>query len=236
MWNNLLMISLIFAVNYITVKNLDAQEIVIQESIDDDMFSRDRGPNGKHYFTSFLRFTVPISQSDEWAVKSFGVIGLDFGGRYKRRICEFYSTGLDLYLSRHGYALKQVNKIKPYDLLDKWDKERILVTSLGGVWYHRINFNRRGNYLGRYLDLGIYCNLYLQTRRRLKGEHDSIYIKAVDKSRDLLSKSEYGIQAGIGFNTIKLFGQYRVNHNINKIHSEIDLPKLRFGLEIDLTG
>lgn len=215
---------------------LVAQDVIYSEEHSEEVFTRKWGPNKKHHASSFLRLSAPVNQSSYQTVKVFGSLDFAIGARYKRRFCDFYSTGFDLYYSTGGYNLKTPTKpIGNYGTLSKWDKERYSHSAISGAWYHRFNYGRRGNHLGKYFEAGVYGQYHYILRHRFEGSDIDNDISLDSKWANLhMNRTEWGFQAGFGFNKWKLFGQYRWSDYLTMGKYTIDLPPLKVGLEVAL--
>lgn len=216
---------------------LNAQEIVMDETVNDEVFSRTFGPNGQHYFHRYFAWSVPVSRLSEQAVKPFSSAQFDFGMLYKYRLNKFLSAGGDFRAEFVSYRLKNMNTLQPYLLLPEWEKEMVtqINTTLAG--YGRVNFGKRGNHLGKYLDLGMFGGYSLFNSHVFRGE-DIVTETDVNAQRNYvpyMRRWAWGFQAGFGVNILKINARYRMSDYLikGKVNGG-DLPKLMIGLEIGI--
>jgi len=208
---------------------------VFSETHSDQVFLSKWGPNKKHYATGFMRLSAPVSVPSSQAVKIPGSLDFSFGGRYKRRFCNFYSTGLDVYYSSASYNMKNPGELLTVAFMSDIEQERFANHSISGAWYQRFNIGRRGDHLGKYFEAGVYGQYHFSVKHRFKGKDEGFEFKAVSRFANLtINRSVWGLQAGIGFNALKLFAQYRMSDYLKNGYSAVDVPLLRLGLEIDL--
>lgn len=210
---------------------------VLSKTHSDDVFHSKWGPNKKNYATGFIRLSAPVSLSSWQAVKIPGSLDFSFGGRYKRRFCNFFSTGFDIYYSSASYNMKKPGELLTVNFMTDIEKERFANHSISGAWYQRFNIGRRGDHLGKYIEAGVYGQYHFSVKHRFEGKDDNFEITAISRSVNLtVNRPEWGMQAGVGFNTFKIFAQYRMSNYLQKGYSIVDIPLLRLGLEIDLGG
>jgi hypothetical protein len=211
-----------------------SQRVVMDETVNDQIFSRKFGPNGTHYFWIFGRWAFPVSLRNEQSVKAIFSSDIIYGIHYKYRLNNFLSTGGDFALSTSWSRMQDVNRLNPYSLLSEWDKERIKSNSIMVAWYVRINAGRRGNHLGRYLDAGIYGGYNYFVSHIFSGmDAGKTKIVAMRTAPSYISKMpSWGICGGLGINHIRLTGQYRMSDFLipGKVNGG-DLPRLTLGLE-----
>jgi len=217
-----------------TLRGQDVKK-VFEETHSDEVFHSKWGPNKKHYATGFIRLSAPVSLSSSQAVRIPGSFDFSFGGRYKRRFCNFYSTGFDFYYSSASYNMKKPGELLMVNFMTDIEKERFANHSISGAWFQRFNFGRRGDHLGKYIEAGVYGQYHFSVKHRFKGKDEDFEIAAISRSVNLTAnRLEWGLQAGIGFNALKLFAQYRMSDYLKNGYSAVDVPLLRVGLEIDL--
>ena len=210
---------------------------VFSKTHSDEVFHSKWGPNKKHYATGFIRLTEPVSLSSWQAVKIAGSLDFTLGGRYKRRFCNFYSTGFDIFYSTASYNMKNPGELLKVKFMTEIDKERFANHSIAGAWFHRFNYGRRGDHLGKYIEAGVYGQYHFAVRHKFEGKDQNFDITATTSAvNKLVNRSAWGFQAGVGFNKFKVFAQYRMIDYLKPEYSKTDITPLRVGLEIDLGG
>lgn len=226
------------AIAVIGFKPLKAQDpgvvdVKMDEEVNESIFSRKHGPNGKHYAYIFWRLSAAVPIQNDQPLKVPASLNYRWGGMYKFRVCNFYALTAELSASTSEYILKNTNVLQPYHLLAQWEHERIVVGAFTGVISNRFNFGKRGNHLGRYLDLGVYGDLYARRSHIFLGEDDKVAIEARREKPDYMNSQSWGFQVGIGVKKIRIVGQYRMSDLLKpgKVNGG-DLPRLMLGLEL----
>lgn len=209
---------------------LSGQIIMLDEEVSEEVYSRKIGPNGTHYFSGIFAITSRFSMADELDVKPFRSMGVDVGVRYKLRFCNFYSNVFDLKLSSLRYGLKSVGDIEPYSLAT-WNREYLKGGSMMGSWYQRFNFGKRGNHLGKFIDVGVYGQYNYMIKHRFLGEDGSVKVEAERKAFSYINRTEWGLSAGLGWNKIRFVGRYRMSDLVKPGAATLDLPRFLVGIE-----
>ena len=136
---------------------LSAQEIMLNETPDSLYKISKWGQNRKHYLYLYLDYGMAVGKTEGsiFDVKYGLSHEWKFGLRYKRRLCEHYAMGLDLSISEFRYYIAQFgNNVFPDTQMH--EKEYLGLPLVGLEYYNRINFGRRGDKIGNYLDFGVY--------------------------------------------------------------------------------
>jgi len=105
---------------------------------------------------------------------------------------------------------------------------------LGSNVYFRINFTRRGNYLGNFLDFGASVDWTFAMRHFTKEKTDNIITKTRSRGYDYYNPLNYHVFARIGFNRYVLSGSYRLSDVFKNKYNYPELAKITVGLEIGL--
>lgn len=219
----------------ISLQSLWAQEYVVSEDIAIDSLVEKRGPNRKHYRHSYMNFGSCLDAGENGArVKQPRIDHFTFGVRYKLRLAEHLALGYDINYTINDYALKQEDgKILPYATLNK--RERLIFNIFEGALYMRLNFGRRGNQLGKFLDLGGYASATVaHTHFTLNRLADGSNVRTRTNGLKYFQRFNYGLNMRIGFNKTALFGQYRMSDMFYGNWNFPELPRLIAGFEFNL--
>ncbi|HRZ43493.1 MAG TPA: hypothetical protein P5228_12410 [Bacteroidales bacterium] len=216
---------------------LTAQEVVLDETVSEEVFSRRFGPNGQHFVYRYFSWYIPVSRLSEQVVKPFASSEVDFGVLYKYRLNNYLSTGGDFRAEFVSYRMKNMNTLQPYQLLPEWEKERVTQINITLAWFGRVNFGKRGNHLGKYLDAGVFGGYSLFNSHIFLGEDKATDTKVNTQRNYLpyLHRWAWGFHAGFGSNYLKISARYRMSDYLimGKVNGG-DLPKLMIGLEIGI--
>ncbi len=232
-----------------------AQKVLLAQDVTKDTVKQTFGPNQKyfgHFYTGFGLVAGP-SEAKGSAVQNLRSNEFLFGYRYKYKVASFYALGLDLALSFQSFNLKQqAGKTLPNTQL--YDKEKLKFTNAGLGLYNRFNFDKRGNYIGKYLDLGVYGNWVPFKTHVYQDDH--IFgligplsgvkkVKVRETGLKYVADFNYGALARIGTNQFALYGAYRLsdlfdsgyaqfNENGINVFDFAELPRFMIGLQISL--
>lgn len=221
------LLSLIFALNVqAQVELLDEQHVQEQEK-------PKKGPNYRHYFHSFMSFGVNPLPGDEGAITEPGLDEFNFGVRYKFRIAEPLAIGLDLAYNANTFRMKQTgSKNTPDTALFDRQRMEFHAARLGG--YIRVNYGKRGNSLGKYIDLGAYVDYIFAHTLFSKITLGDGSVARINRSKlDYYQPFNYGLQARIGFNKISLYGHYRLSPIFFAPYNFTELTPLSVGVQFN---
>ena len=226
-----------------------SQNVVLEQDVNKDTVQQTNGPNLKHFSQFYVGYglvagetdgsgaDIKYGASDQWMV----------GYRYKRKISNFYALGYELNYNAYTFVLDD-SKDKLFPTSVSYDKEKLVLHNLGLVLYNRFNFGRRGNHLGKYLDLGAYGDWSFDSKYIAKYELDSANafgakkIKMISKDLQYLNKIHYGVLARFGINRFMVFGSYRLSDIFKDEYQQSnenilgypELPRMVFGLQIGI--
>ena len=166
----LIVFGLIFFLSF----NLGAQEILLQQDVNKDTVVSKFGPNKTHHvilYTGIGFFVSPSSKGSQ--INSYSSSDYRIGARYKLKLCSWEAIGFDAYYNTNNFNLKQSNqKTIPNKTLH--DKEKLVTNNVAVDFFNRINFGKRGNILGKYLDLGFYFSYYFASKHVYKDTFTSV--------------------------------------------------------------
>jgi hypothetical protein len=214
---------------------LNAQEYVVTEDNAIDSTIEKRGPNRKHYRHSYMNFGFSLDAGEAGAkVQRPRLDQFVFGVRYKRRIAEHFAIGYDINYTVNDYRLVQEEgKLLPDTLQNK--RERMIFNIFEGGLYMRLNVGKRGNQLGKYIDLGAYGSATVaHTHFTVNKLSDGTTVRARRNGLDYFQRFNYGLNARLGINKLVLFGKYRLSDLFYADKNLPELPRIMAGLEFVL--
>ncbi len=228
-------LSFAFCLTLLTPDSLISQQVVMDETVSDQVFSKRFGPNGTHYVWQYFSWSVPVTGRSEQQVKTFLSGEYNYGIKYKYRLGTHFSTIGEWNLGASSYAFKKLNTLQPYHLLNEWEDENISMVNTTLAWHGRLNFGKRGNHMGKYLDFGVFGGWNFSRSHIYNGIDNGLDVTALRNKPDYIRKMGWGISCGIGFNHMRLISRYRVSDYLvkGKVNGG-DLPKWVIGLEIGL--
>ncbi len=227
--------NLLFAALTLAALCAGAQSVVIAEDVNGTDDKADFGMNRKHYTHSFTAVQFVAGAPDLAGAEI--VYGrsrsLEYGYRYKRKLSETFSFGSELMLRRHGYHIKQTDEKLVPDSIIK-DREKLVFLDAGLGVYKRINFGQRGNYIGRFIDLGAWASLIFHSRHVYFFEEDGVNVRVRKSGITYPSPLNYGLLVRIGFNNIVIKGTYRMSDLFKESAAMPEFPRYGIGLEVGM--
>ena len=227
----------VFLFSYFTVY---AQKPILSEYPEDLYVKNIWGNNRLHNLSVNIGFGsyIIIFEAEELKVYPVRSNSSHVGLRYKLRFCNFYAWGLDLNWNTSNYSIKQnSNNIFPDTLTHH--KENFNFHNIGLGYYNRFNFDvKRGNIIGKYLDIGIWGNWRFSAQHTFVDNFETPQHGAY-KSRTQLSELNYltdfhwGVNARLGINSFVIFANYRMSDLLNSKYNFEPTP-LVIGIEIDI--
>lgn len=229
---------------------LYSQEIILDKDVE-KQYSGKTGPNMRHYghFYTAYGLVMDYDEQSGTAIEWWRSWQYFTGYRYKLKLLSFYAIGLDLSYKRTSY-LFDIDE-NPFDIYNPLttnlarDKHRLINNGIGLEFYHRINFGKRGNTLGKYLDTGIRGQWNFADVESILVINDDPDIPSQRqriKKRGLsyVKPFSYGLTARIGFNKLIIYGNYRLSDYFEEEISENndvnipELPRLSVGIQFVL--
>ncbi|MBN2758273.1 MAG: hypothetical protein JXR51_13960 [Bacteroidales bacterium] len=230
------------------ISNLIVGQTVIlnEKPIEYDLKMPTDGPNFNHFNHLYLsyNFIIPFGNKNEIETNFGQSYIFNLGWRYKYKIAEFFAIGTALNFYNVTYNLAQnENKKVPNDILHK--KEKIKFNNLGTEFFMRFNFGKRGNVIGRFIDLSSYVNYAISVKHLYQDPIDSnnnqymagvINVTLSDLS--YVERLNYGVRARIGFNRWVITSSYRLSNLLKDTYldetGDFEFPRFSLGFEIGL--
>jgi hypothetical protein len=228
-------ITSIFACLSVLSMSVCAQEEILEMNPAVDTVESVKGPNRKHFVHPFMSFGMCVDAGETGAqVKQPRIDQFSFGVRYKRRIAEHFAWGWDLAYNVNDYSLKQ-NLIKTTPDSFLYDRQRMLFYNAQAGLYLRINYGKRGNTLGKYIDLAGYGDAViahtLYTKYHLM---DNSVVRSRRTGLGYFQRLNYGAQVRFGFKKMIIYGQYRLSDMFYKPENFAELPRIIAGIQFSL--
>jgi len=240
MKNIVLIISFLFTVQGFS------QTVLLHEDVSKlDFKMPSGGPNYKHFHQLYLNYLFIIPMNDAMEVETEGGKSGIFtvGWRYKRKLSEWFSLGTGLSYANSQYSIKQTNdKEIPNDILHK--KEKLKYNNINSEFYIRFNFGKRGNIIGKFIDLGAYGGYSVTVKHFYMDEADKNSppyagkIKVNERDLNYVNHLNYGLQFRMGINRWVITANYRLSDLLDDDYKanigDYYFPRLAVGLEVGL--
>jgi len=212
-----------------------SQDVLFNETVNSDSVIETKGPNLKHYKHAYLGFGFAAMQSEN---KSSNIeLGQSsnfiFGYRNKLKISNFYAIGYDVSYNLSWYRLSQTkDKLTP-DAFQS-DKERLTFHNLELSVYNRFNFGKRGNIIGKFIDIGAYADWTFLCSHFFKNEIAGNVYKTKITHLKYYEPFNYGVLARFGINRYVVYANYRLSDLFKSSYNYAELPRLTVGVQIGL--
>ncbi len=226
-----------------------AQDVVIEEDMDELSYNEESGPNSKRFSHFYFGLSTynNLTSEDDFFIKPFISHYFKFGFRDKFKLNNIFALGYDAYFKRNAFYIDQDldNKFFPTAIIH--EKERYILNNIGLSPYLRINFDPgRGNFMGAFLDLGAYADFTILPKHVafLDSEEvtypnlvDSKVTKLINRAPEFTERFYYGVTARLGFNRYVITADYRLSALIDTEDIEnfdSDMPVISLGIQIGL--
>lgn len=214
-----------------------AQEVLVYEDLQGDSLIPEYGMNRKHYrhpFTGF-GFFAGGAGDPSGNIKSAKSWSFEYGVRYKRKFNHHLSAGVDWSFSRLQYspaAWELPSLVGDMPL----NSEKLVLVQTGLGLYQRFNWQkRRGDFIGRFIDVGVYGNWTFASRHAYSFEMSTGEKVKVKKSGlNYVNPFDYGLLARIGFGNFVLKSSYRFSDHFKSASGLEEFPRLYIGFEMGL--
>ena len=234
--------------------SVSAQKVLLEQNVSEDSVKKTFGPNLK-YFGHFYGGFGLIAGPAEAGSKIRYFISHEFllGYRFKYKVGKVYALGLDATVTFQSVFLKQEDG-KTLPTTAMYDSEKLKFTNIGLGFYNRFNWDKRGNYVGNFIDLGVYGN-WMPFKTHVY-EDDQIFlltgplnavkeIKVRETGLNYIADFNYGLLSRIGFNRYVLYGTYRLSDLFNtgywvtgvdgnNLFDFAELPRISIGFQIGI--
>ena len=218
-----------------------AQSILLEQDVNKDTIVKTFGPNLKNFSHFYYGFGALSSPVEGKGLELNYLLSNEFslGLRYKRKVNNVYSFGGDLNCAIQSYNITQNNqKTFPDGIVHK--KQRLVTRNFGLEFYNRLNFGKRGNYIGNFIDVLAFGQWDFfpttVTFDTFKTENGILAgkTKQIQSKLSYINPINYGIGARIGFNKFVFYGSYRLSNMFYNSFHFPEVPRLIVGLQLGL--
>ncbi|HIA11882.1 MAG TPA: hypothetical protein EYN69_07395 [Flavobacteriales bacterium] len=228
-----------------------SQTILLEENVIGDTIIPTFGPNMKNYFHFYVGYGMILGPDEVGSEINYGrSYDVAVGALYKRKVNNNYAIGMDLLIHQTSFNLKQdTAKFLPNDSTHK--NEKLIFYNLSLGLFNRINYGKRGNYMGNYVDVGVRIDWPFSVVHFTKDKYP---VATANNGRTVRTRTSallftealnYSIYARMGFTRYVLTASYRLSDVFVKdaevyqqygrnIDTYPELPALVVGVEISL--
>lgn len=223
--------------------NLPPSPVLLSKTVDTTGEIPRIGPNRLFYYTPLCQFGEMPGPQVYGAQTNWWSCSLSYGMRMKLKLFWWNALVTDISYRYDRFSIRQdIPKHLPLGTMNH-QRERISIHNFSMVFCDRINFHKRGDVLGSWIDLGVYGdwafrNADVFVDRHYDSNSTSGYeYKTKTKIAKLpyLEKMNYGLTVRMGWTYGGIFACWRMNNLINmETPNNRDLPKLTIGIEFYL--
>ena len=204
------------------------------------------GPNMMHYTHLYLSYGMFVSPVEGTGVdidhtKS---LSFDIGWRYKMKFCKYFAIGSDIHFAKSIFDIKQ-NATKQLFNNVLHEEELLKLNKMGLDIFFRFNVGRRGNSVGKFMDIAIYGDYITKSTHLYVDKVDAVTANYYAKERQTVYSSltfvenvEYGLKMRLGIGRWVLNADYRLSDlftdDFKQNELDVELPRLSVGLQIGL--
>lgn len=222
---------------------LPAQRVVVEEIPDTTGIIPSYGKNRSIYVHELIKIGVFAPPYDDGLQLNFWNSSVSAEVRTKAKICSWNALVLDIGYRCDRFSIaKNATQVIPY-FGQSIKRERVSMHNISFALCDRINFGRRGNILGIYLDYGFYGDyLFRASHLQVQEYYDSnssgaqhVLIRSKETRLSYINQLNYGLTARFGWEWGSFYGMYRMTDLIldpDPLTHWPDFPKLVVGVEM----
>ncbi|OQX99544.1 MAG: hypothetical protein B6I20_09815 [Bacteroidetes bacterium 4572_117] len=224
-----------------------SQTVLLHEDISKlDFEMPSNGPNYNHFHQLYLNhgFFIPDNDVQEVETEFWSSHVFTIGWRYKRKLATWFAAGIDISYTNPVFSIKQnTNKQVPNNIAHA--KEKLKFNDLNIEFYTRFNFGKRGNVIGKFIDIGAYAGYSLVVKHFYSDSFDknnppyySGKKEVVNKDLNYINKFNCGLKTRLGINRWVIIASYRLSDLLTDDYKELVgdcfFPRLLVGFELGL--
>lgn len=222
-----------------------AQNTIFERDVASKRNRAQTGENTKMHTGVILSYgrILPVAEADSGKVDLRSSI-LSYGFYGKRRINNTFSFGWIIEYSRMSYSIAQDTLENKFTPGIEHESDRFNWNLIGGGGFFRTNFGKRGNVLGKHLDIGGNVMYGFAVKRVISRKDDPSVAMGSEQQQNVykrlkfINRFQYDAFARIGLGNFGVIGRYRLS-DLWKSHESVNnnesFPELsRFTVGIDL--
>lgn len=219
-----------------------AQRTVLSEVVDTAQEIPTFGPNRSIYLFPLVKIGLFTPPYEKGGVVNYWSGTVSYEIRTKAKICSWNALVLDVGYRCDRFSISQDDTSYLPTYSGKHKRERLSTHNITFALCDRINFGRRGNIQGIYLDFGFYGDYVARAAHFYVEEfYDSNspaagHTKLKVKNTDLpfINRLNYGLTVRYGWEWGSIFAMYRMTDLVNDppLTDYPDMPRISAGMEM----
>lgn len=209
-----------------------AQQVLLQTDVANDTIPNRTGPNRRYFGHLYVGYALAAGPSELGVKRGATSSELQVGGRLKRRLSSVFAFNTDLRYAYLRYGLDP-DAVRPAPFGTGFESQVIGYHQVQGEASLRLNpARRRGNTVGRYLDLLAYGGWAFATNYATEGPGPSGgKLEMVAHQPGYLARWQGGVGARLGSNSLALVGRYRLSEALRG-PGRAEPPRWQLGIEV----
>lgn len=206
-----------FALTLLVPEFLFSQTVLMEQDVNKDTIPLETGPNLKKFYHFYFGSGLIFGNQEKGAHVTFGnSTDLVFGLRFKRKLNGTFAIGYDASYRLLSYNYEQF-KGKSFPSNTGHKREKLNLNNLNAGLYSRINLGRRGNFIGNFIDLGVYGEYVFAGTYKVtdfiksKEFNENVYRVTRMRGLDFLNPVNYGLAIRAGINKFVFYANYRLS-------------------------
>ena len=215
-----------------------AQQVLVQGTVAEDTVKNAYGPNRRYFGHLYMGYGLVAGPAGAGAGLRYGLPSSELraGGRLKFRLSQALACNVDLGYAFQRYELAQ-NARKTVPTAQLHRQERLARQLLYSEVSIRLNAGRRGNAIGRYLDL-LASGGWVAATSHVTEDEPGPGIRSVETTErglPYLRRWTGGVGARLGIDRYALVGRYRLTSAFAASYATWpELPRWVLGVEVGL--
>lgn len=211
-----------------------AQEVLLERDPAIDTADVTFGPNRRHFSHPYIAGgAVTGPRNNGGRLAPLGNYYIALGYRYKYRFNDFFALGFEYSVSNTTLTLRQEKaKILPDTIRHKTERLNWMHLNLG--FYTRVNFYKRGDIMGNYLDLGVsgsWCPSFVHFWKDKEGSRT---IRTRERGLKYIERFGYSAFARLGLDRFAISVSYRLSKAFKASSGYPNIAPLTATIEIAL--
>ena len=208
-----------------------SQTVLFSQTVQDYSIPKGNGPGLKKFVAVFYGIGLLLPVSDTTVnIRIPASWYFNFGVRTKRTITHSFSIGADYSFSYEKFSIRQTDS-KIYPDTVSHDKQSVNFVSLGIGLYGRWIYSRHGNYLGKFVDLGIQGKWNVSARQTTEDKVDD-HTTTVENGYKTFNPFNASAYLRLGFTNYSLTASYRLFSAFKQQYYKKELPPLTVGIDL----
>lgn len=231
-----LIFNILIALCVVLPGRMEAQRVLLFENIDTTYEIPRFGPNRLWYTYPIVKFGVFTPPYEKGGVTNFWSTALSYEIRTKLKLLKWNALVFDVGYRCDRFIISQSDTSYLPTYSGRHKRERLSTQNATITVCDRINFGRRGNIQGIYLDFGVYADYVMRSAHVAVDEyydsnspvagHGKVRMKTT--RLQFINKLNYGFTARFGWEWGSAFVMYRMTDLIEDNLPDSDYPDMPF--------